>query len=31
VTIGRLRRIPVECLAEYVKKLRTAQQTDQAA
>jgi excisionase family DNA binding protein len=31
VTIGRLRRIPVECLTEYVTKLRTAQQTDQAA
>lgn len=31
VTIGRLRRIPVECLAEYVTKLRTVQQTDQAA
>ena len=31
VTIGRLRRIPVECLTEYVAKLRTAQQTDQAA
>lgn len=31
VTIGRLRRIPVECLAEYVTKLRTAQQTDQTA
>lgn len=31
VTIGRLRRIPVECLAEYVTKLRTVKQTDQAA
>ena len=31
VTIGRLRRIPVECLTEYVTKLRDAQQTDQAA
>lgn len=31
VMIGRLRRIPVECLAEYVTKLRNAQHTDQAA
>ena len=31
VTIGRLRRIPVECLTEYVTKLRTTQQPDQAA
>jgi excisionase family DNA binding protein len=31
VTIGRLRRIPIECLTEYVAKLRDAQQTDQAA
>jgi excisionase family DNA binding protein len=31
VMIGRLRRIPVECLAEYVTKLRNAHQTDQAA
>ena len=31
VTIGRLRRIPVECLTEYVAKLRATQQTDQAA
>lgn len=31
VMIGRLRRIPVECLAEYVIKLRNAQQTDKAA
>ncbi|WP_067509922.1 helix-turn-helix domain-containing protein [Actinoplanes sp. TFC3] len=31
VTIGRLRRIPVECLTEYVNKLRAANHTDQAA
>jgi excisionase family DNA binding protein len=31
VTIGRLRRIPVECLTEYVTKLRDTQQADQAA
>ncbi|GID28874.1 helix-turn-helix domain-containing protein [Paractinoplanes brasiliensis] len=31
VMIGRLRRIPVECLAEYVTKLRNTQQTDKAA
>ena len=32
VTIGRLRRIPVECLTEYVANLRDAQHTaDEAA
>ena len=31
VTIGRLRRVPVECLTEYVTRLRDAQQSDQAA
>jgi excisionase family DNA binding protein len=31
VTIGRLRRIPVECLTEYVTKLRESQRDDQAA
>jgi excisionase family DNA binding protein len=31
VTIGRLRRIPVECLTEYVSRLRDAQQSDRAA
>ncbi|PRY17630.1 helix-turn-helix domain-containing protein [Pseudosporangium ferrugineum] len=31
VTIGRLRRIPVECLTEYVTKLRQTQSDDQAA
>jgi hypothetical protein len=31
VMIGRLRRVPVECLAEYVTKLRNAQHTDKAA
>lgn len=31
VTIGRLRRVPVECLTEYVNKLRNSQQSDQAA
>lgn len=31
VTIGRLRRIPVECLTEYVTKLRNDPLTDQAA
>jgi excisionase family DNA binding protein len=31
VTIGRLRRIPVECLTEYVNKLRTTQQNEEAA
>jgi excisionase family DNA binding protein len=31
VTIGRLRRIPVECLTDYVNRLRTDQHTDQAA
>lgn len=31
VTIGRLRRIPVECLTEYVNKLRADQHTDRAA
>lgn len=31
VTIGRLRRIPVECLTEYVTGLRNAQQSDKAA
>jgi excisionase family DNA binding protein len=31
VTIGRLRRIPVECLTEYVTKLRTTQRSEEAA
>ena len=31
VMIGRLRRVPVECLAEYVTKLRNVQHTDKAA
>jgi excisionase family DNA binding protein len=31
VMIGRLRRIPVECLTHYVNKLRNIQNTDQAA
>jgi excisionase family DNA binding protein len=31
VTIGRLRRIPIEALTEYVTKLRETQRDDQAA
>jgi excisionase family DNA binding protein len=31
VTIGRLRRIPVECLAEYVASLRETDQSDRPA
>lgn len=31
VTIGRLRRVPAECLAEYVAKLRTDNHTDRPA
>ncbi|MEU4164881.1 helix-turn-helix domain-containing protein [Actinoplanes sp. NPDC026670] len=31
VTIGRLRRIPVECLTEYVTKLRASQHDDDQA
>jgi excisionase family DNA binding protein len=31
VPIGRLRRIPAECLPEYVAKLRASQQTKQIA
>jgi excisionase family DNA binding protein len=31
VTIGRLRRIPVECLAEYVAKLRDSEPAAKAA
>ena len=31
VTIGRLRRIPVECLTEYVNKLRNSAESDLAA
>nr|WP_189081247.1 helix-turn-helix domain-containing protein [Mangrovihabitans endophyticus] len=31
VTIGRLRRVPVEALSDYVVKLRQTQHDDQAA
>jgi excisionase family DNA binding protein len=31
VTIGRLRRIPSECLEEYVSSLRTSGQPESAA
>jgi excisionase family DNA binding protein len=31
VTIGRLRRIPVECLSEYVTQLRGTNQSDRPA
>jgi excisionase family DNA binding protein len=31
VTIGRLRRVPCECLVEYVSNLLAAGQTDQSA
>jgi excisionase family DNA binding protein len=31
VTIGRLRRIPVECLTDYLTKLRETQRNDHAA
>jgi excisionase family DNA binding protein len=31
VTIGRLRRIPVECLTEYVAKLRDSEPSAEAA
>lgn len=31
VTIGRLRRIPIECLTDYLTKLREMQRNDQVA